>query len=110
MNTVQRIVKNTIALFISQGVMSVLALILSILIARILGDVQYGKYTFAIAFTGIFSTFIGLGYSTLMIRNVARDKSLTGKYFGNVIAIYLVTSIIINAILIVTINLMHYPE
>jgi len=109
MNTVQRIAKNTITLLISQAVVSIFGLILSILIARKLGDIQYGKYAFAVAFTGIFCTFVGLGYGMLMIREVARDKSLIRKYFGNVTAIYLVTSIVTNVILIITINLLHYP-
>ena len=75
MNAVQRIAKNT-ALFTAHFVVSILGLILSIFIARNLGDVIFGKYSFALAFTAIFAVFSDLGYNTLLIREVARDKSL----------------------------------
>lgn len=109
MNTVQRIAKNTAALFAAQAVIAILGLVLSILIARTLGDVQFGQYTFALAFTALFGVFIDLGYSTLLIREVARDKSLAGKYFGNVAAIRLILSIIVFVAMVATINLMNYP-
>ena len=76
MNAVQRIAKNTAALFAAQFVVSILGLVLSIFIARNLGDVIFGKYSFALAFTAIFAVFSDLGYNTLLIREVARDKSL----------------------------------
>ena len=76
MNAVQRIAKNTAALFTAHFVVSILGLVLSIFIARNLGDVIFGKYSFALAFTAIFAVFSDLGYNTLLIREVARDKSL----------------------------------
>ena len=79
MNTVQRIAKNTTALFAAQFVVSILSLVLSIFIARSLGDVTFGKYSFALAFTAIFAVFSDLGYNTLLIREVARDKSVASR-------------------------------
>jgi len=76
MNTVQRIAKNTAALFAAHYLVSILGLVLSIFIARNLGDVIFGKYSFAFAFTAIFAVFSDLGYNALLIREVARDKSL----------------------------------
>ena len=78
MKTVQRIAKNTAALFAAQFVVSILSLVLSIAITRSLGDVIFGKYSFALAFTALFAVFLDLGYNTLLIRDVARDK-IAGK-------------------------------
>lgn len=110
MNTVQRIAKNTAALFASLFVVSILSLILSILIARMLGDVAFGKYTFALAFTAIFAIFSDLGYNTLLIREVARDKSQASKYLNNILGIRALLSFIIFVFIAITINLMAYPE
>ena len=74
MNTAQRIAKNTAALFAAQFVVSILSLVLFIFIARKLGDVTFGKFSFALAFTAIFAVFSDLGYNTLLIIDVARDK------------------------------------
>ncbi len=109
MNTVQRIAKNTAALFAAQFVTIILGLVLSIYIARILGDVIFGKYSFALAFVAIFAVFSDLGYNTILIREVSRDKSQARKYLNNVISMRILLSIAIFALIVVTINLMDYP-
>ncbi|MCK4736157.1 MAG: flippase, partial [Methanophagales archaeon] len=109
MNTVQRIAKNTAALFAAQFVVSILGLVLSIFIARSLGAVIFGKYSFALAFTAIFAVFSDLGYNTLLIREVAKDKSQTSKYLDNTLCMRALLSLVIFALIVVTINLMGYP-
>jgi O-antigen/teichoic acid export membrane protein len=109
MNTVQRIAKNTAALFAAQFVVAILGLVLSIFIARNLGDVIFGKYSFALAFVAIFAVFSDLGYNTLLIREVARDKSQASKYLNNVISMRALLSLVLFALIAVTINLMGYP-
>ena len=109
MNTIQRIAKNTAALFAAQFVVSILGLVLSIFIARNLGDVIFGKYSFALAFVAIFAVFSDLGYNTLLIREVARDKSQASKYLNNVISMRALLSLVLFALIAVTINLMGYP-
>ena len=109
MNTIQRIAKNTAALFAAQFVVSLLSLALSIFIARSLGDVIFGKYSFAIAFTALFAVFSDLGYNTLLIREVARDKSQASKYLNNVLCMRALLSLVIFALIVITINLMSYP-
>ena len=109
MNTVQRIAKNTAALFAAQFVGTILSLVLTIYIARSLGDVIFGKYSFALAFTAIFAVFSDLGYNTLLIRDVARDKSQAGKYLNNVLSMRALLSLVIFALIVIAINLMGYP-
>jgi O-antigen/teichoic acid export membrane protein len=109
MNTTQRIAKNTAALFAAQFVVSLLGLALSIFIARSLGDVTFGKYSFALAFTAIFVVFSDLGYNTLLIRDVARDKTQATKYLNNIIGIHALLAILIFALIVITINVMDYP-
>ncbi|MGB2726857.1 MAG: oligosaccharide flippase family protein [Halobacteriota archaeon] len=79
MNEVGKVIKGSKVLITVIG--SILSLVLSIFIARSLGDVIFGKCSFALAFTAIFAVFSDLGYNTLLIREVARDKSLASKYF-----------------------------
>jgi len=68
MNTIQRIAKNTAALFAAQFIVAILSLVLAIVIARSLGDVFFGKYSFALAFTALFALFSDLGYNTLLLK------------------------------------------
>lgn len=108
MNTLQRIAKNTAALSAAQFVTIILGLVLSIVIARILGDAIFGKYSFALSFVAIFAVFSDLGFNTILIREVARDNSLASKYLNNVLSMRLFLSPVIFAFIVVSINLMGY--
>ena len=110
MNTVQRIAKNAATLYAAYIVTAILGLLLSITIARMLGDVIFGKYSFALAFTAIFAVFLELGFITLLMRDVARDKSLAAKYMGNIAVIKAILSVIIFGMIALIISLMHYPH
>ncbi|MGB2728291.1 MAG: oligosaccharide flippase family protein [Halobacteriota archaeon] len=76
MNTVQTIAKNTGALAISHVITSILGFFLLIYIARYLGEVGFGKYSFAISFTTLFAIFANLGINNYIIREIARNKNL----------------------------------
>jgi len=110
MSVVRRIVKNTSALFLAQIVSSSVSLIFGVVIARVLGDTVFGKFAFALAFTEIFSIFSSLGYNTLLIREVSRDKTLVNKYVNNIFYFRVVFSLILYVLIIITINVMQYPD
>ena len=81
-------------------------LILLIIAGRCLGSVNYGIFTFALAFVFMFEIFTDFGLRGLSQRTVARDKSLSTKYFGNILVWKLVLSGIIFVILVLTINVL----
>ena len=110
MNTVQRIAKNTGVLLISQIASYIIGFFFIMYTARYLGAEGFGILSFALAFTGIFGVFSDLGLSTLTVREVARDKSLAGKYLGNVAVMKIFLVIITFGLIALTINLLGYPE
>jgi O-antigen/teichoic acid export membrane protein len=94
MNTVQRIAKNTGILFSAQIIACILGFFYSIYMARYLGPVGFGVLSFAIALILIFGVFGDLGLSTLLTRELSKDKSLEEKYIGNFIPIKIILSIL----------------
>lgn len=110
MSDVQRFAKNTVALFIAQIISSILSILLGIFIARNLGDIALGKYSFAYSFVIFFSIFIDLGYGTFLIREVARDKSKVNTFVSNLISMRAILGTIVFIFIIITINLMGYPS
>jgi O-antigen/teichoic acid export membrane protein len=109
MSTVQRIAKNAAVLYGAWIVGAILSLVLTVFVARILGDAIYGKYTFALVFTGLFGILTNLGMNELLIREVARDKSKASKYLSNVAILRIILSTIVLVLIATTINLMNYP-
>ena len=109
MTTVQTIAKNTGVLLFANVIVGILAFVLVIFIVRYLGDVEYGKYSFAFAFTSLFAILSYFGLELVVTRDVARDKSQAGRYLGNIALIELIFSIITFFLIFITINLMNYP-
>ena len=110
MNTVQRIAKNTGVLAISQIITSILGFFLLIYIARYLGEVGFGKYSFAVSFTALFTIVASLGMNNYIIRELARNKELTNEYLTNVSGIKLLLSFLAFGFIVLTINIMDYPQ
>jgi len=110
MNTVRRIANNTAVLLISQAIGKVLHFILAIFVARYLGVALFGKYAFAISFTLLFSVLADMGLNILIVREVSRDRSKASTYLGITLIIKSILALIAFIIIIVIINLMHYPS
>jgi O-antigen/teichoic acid export membrane protein len=109
MTTVQRIAKNAAALYAGQGLVALLTLLLSVLLGRELGSTALGKYAFAINFTVVAAVFLDLGFDTLIVREVARDRSSSSKYIGNIVVMKVILSFVIFGLVAMTINLMDAP-
>jgi O-antigen/teichoic acid export membrane protein len=110
MSYTRRIARNTLVLFLSQIISYVLIFFYTIYIARYLGANGYGILSFALAFSGIFSILADLGLSTLIVREVARNKFLAKKYIGNIILIKIILAILTFIFVIIFINLLGYPQ
>lgn len=110
MSTVRTIAKNAGVLAIAQAITMALGLVLIIFIARLMGDVGFGKLGFAQSFTALLVIFADMGLSIVTIRELARHKELTSKYLGNIFLIKLILSVITFALIALIIKLMHYPS
>jgi O-antigen/teichoic acid export membrane protein len=108
--TVQRIAKNAAALYTGQGVVALLTLLLSVFLARELGSSALGKWAFAVNFTAIAAVFLDLGFDTLIVREVARDRSSSSKYIGNIVIMKLVLSIVVFGLIAIVVSLMNFPH
>ena len=81
-----------------------------IIIARAIGPENLGKYYFAISFTTVFSIFIDIGMSSVLIREVAKYQERAYNYLRNIIGLKLMLSVLSGGIVFILINLMGYPS
>jgi len=110
MSTVQRIAKNTAVLLVAQVASYLLSFFYMMYTARYLGPANFGVLSFAIAFTGIFAVFGDLGLQPLTVREIARDKSLAGKYLANLSLMKVILAAITFGLIASVINLMGYSR
>lgn len=110
MSSIQRIVKNIGITGISQFLITLLGFLFLIYVARYLGEAEFGIYSFAISFSSIFVIFSDIGISQFIVREIARDKKLSDKYFINASFLKVILSFISFSLIFITINLMGYPD
>lgn len=107
-STAKRIAKNTLWLFGADAVSKVSLLVLAILIARQLGDANFGIYAFALAFGVFFTVIADLGLNIFLVRDVARNVKKAGEYIGNLISVKLISSIAAFLLLILIMQFWRY--
>lgn len=61
---------------------------------RYLGSEKYGILSFAIAFASITIFLADIGIASVIVRDIARDKARTQKYFGNTILLKIILAIV----------------
>jgi len=69
-----------------------------------------GKYVFALSFTTMFSIFIDLGLSPVLIREGAKDLSKSNDYLKNVLGLKIPLTILTVIVAIFVINITGKPE
>ena len=75
----QTLTQNTTYYTVALVFQKVLAFVYFTFLARGLAVDELGKYAFAFAFTTIFSVLIDVGLSSVLTREIAKDKSKTSE-------------------------------
>lgn len=75
--------KNTVKLSMGQGLRLVIQATYFVLIARSLGPKQYGAFVAMTSFVAVAAPFAGLGTPMVLLKYVARERSLLPVYWGN---------------------------
>jgi len=110
MNTVKRFVKNTGAAFLTQVAAPSCSFILVLFIARFLGVSGLGNFSIVLSLFFIFQTVSSLGFTHLITREVARDRSKAGKYLVNGSFIGFLFSALMAGVMCLTGYLLNYSK
>ncbi|OCT11018.1 polysaccharide biosynthesis protein [Paenibacillus pectinilyticus] len=97
--------KNTLWMFIGNGLKTGIQAIYFIFIARALGVEGFGAFVGVVAITSIFSPFASFGTGNILVRNVARDRSSFKESWGNALIITVLSGILLVGILLIVAHL-----
>ncbi len=109
LNTVQRVAKNTGIVIAGDVIFRVISLFITIYLARYLGIVGFGKYSFVFAYLAFFGVITSLGLNTILVREMARDPSMTSKLIGNAYIIKILLTVFAIVLSLIIITLLPYP-
>jgi len=103
------VTQNTTYLTLSYIGQKILAFIYFVVVARMIGVEDLGKYTFALGFTTMFAVFVDLGLSQALIRESAKYRDKISKYVSSIITVKFITAAMVYLIVIALVNIMDYP-
>ncbi|GAB4259820.1 flippase [Thermincola ferriacetica] len=104
MNTAKKIGRNFIALVSSEIVSRIIAYFIIVYIARKFGANAFGNLSFAQVFISYVAIFTDFGLSTLAIREVAKEKEMTGFYVFNLVFVRTIISIVLLLLVLIFIK------
>lgn len=110
MGTARRITRNFLSLTISEVISKVLQLLVFVYIARIFGSAEFGKFSFGLSFALLAFILADFGLSTLLVREISRNKKLVNKYVSNSLIIKIFLSIITFICTYIFLNIFNYPK
>ena len=100
---------NALSILSSDVMNRATSFVLYALVARHLGVQEFGELTLAFTLFYVFQVFAVVGLKTLIIRQVAKDRTQTWLYFTNGSGIVALTSLSSFLVLFGFVGLMHYP-
>jgi len=109
MSTLKRASRNSVWLLASNIVVKLIGTYTAVAVARYLGDVGLGQYSFAVAFVSFFAIFANFGFDALLTRDIAKNKDETQRYVGNISSIKILLSLITMLILFIVSFLIDKP-
>jgi O-antigen/teichoic acid export membrane protein len=89
------LLRNSIWMFLGQGLQIVIQAVYFVLIARSLGSQGYGAFVAVGALVGILAPFASFGSGNLLIKNVARNADSFGRYWGNALLLTLISGTVL---------------
>ena len=101
--------KNTSFFTLALAFQKALAFGYFIIIARSLGVIDTGRYSFAMSFTTIFAMLLDFGLTQVLIRESAKNNDEGRKYLSTVLALKLIGALVIYGALIASAFALNYP-
>lgn len=109
MNTVQRVARNTGIIMGGELIFRLISLVVIIYLAKYLGTVGFGKYSFVFAYLAFFGVITDLGLQNILVREMSRDASIAPKLIGNAYFIRLMLTVLGVVLSMIVISFMSYP-
>ena len=110
MGITREVVKNTVVQIIGKMFTAGIGLICTLLIAKFLGPVGYGRYVFIFVFLSFFIVISDLGITPISVREISRDQNKTDQFLSNVIVMKLFIAIAAIALAVIIVKLLRYPS
>ena len=105
----ERIARNVMATLGTQMISWGLTFAVTLFLPRYVGDAGLGKLAFAASFIAVFSVIVPLGTSTVLVKEIARDRSRAGELLPAVLLLRFPLALLMAALAAWAVSLLGYP-
>ena len=105
-----KIVDNIGWLFFDKVLRMGVGLLVGVWLARYLGPQQFGLFSFATAFIGLFGAVAGLGLQSIVVRDIVRDPTCKEETLGTAAVLQLAGGILAYGLILSTIFLLRSDD
>lgn len=106
--SLRKVGANALSILTSDLMNRAASFVIYAMVARHLGAEEFGQLALAFSLFYTFQIFAIAGMKVLIVREVAKDHSLTRRYFFNCCGILAVSSLVSVSALLLLLRLMHY--
>lgn len=110
MNSLRKVVSNTVISLLGQGITWTSTLVLTIAYGRFLGDVKFGELYFAITFVMLIGFPIEFGFNQQLTRDVAQVPSKALCYLSNILCLKILLWLILYSCILLLCWLLGYSS
>ena len=103
-----RTARNVLVTLATQLISWGLTFAVMLYLPRYVGDVGLGKLAFAASFVLLFGVFVPLGTSTVLVREIARDRAQAGGLLTAALLLRLPLGLLMGALALGVASLLHY--
>ena len=108
--THKKIAANTIYQLIGKVISLSITVLATVIVTRTYGREIYGRFSLMQAWPALFFVVVDFGINAIATREISKDWSKAGKYFGNILLIRIIFSILLMAVLFVASRFFPYSQ
>jgi len=108
--THKKIAANTIYQLIGKVISLSITVLATVIVTRTYGREIYGQFSLMQAWPALFFVIVDFGMNAIATREISKDWSKAGKYFGNILLIRIIFSLILMAVLFVASEFFPYSQ
>ena len=109
-NTTRLVASNTVFQVIGKIVSMSVTILATIIITRTYGKMGYGSFSLMQTIPALFFIIVDFGYNAIAARELSKDFSKAEKYFGNVMILRVVSSLLLIGLILVAMQFFPYSQ
>jgi O-antigen/teichoic acid export membrane protein len=106
----KKVASNTIYQLVGKAFSMSVTMLVTLIVARTYGRSEYGEFSLMQSWPAFFFIISDFGINAISVKDLTKDWSKAGKYFGNILILRLFLAVVLVAVLAVVLQFFPYSK